>query len=500
MTKVLSLFVFALLFSPLSHATTYDWLIKGATIIDGSGKPAYTADVGIKKKRIAFIGSADEKVTATNTVNADGRVLTPGFIDLHSHGSAVKQGAFTNFLAMGVTTISLGQDGYSPVTEGFQDWHQQWQAQGSAVNIALFVGHGSLRRSVGLNDATPASQAQILKMQQTLDKALADTFGLSTGLEYVPGLYASKNELLTLARVVRQHDRLISSHMRDENDGKLLSSIDELAHQGQAAKVHISHLKSVYGKGAERGKEILAHIESWRHKGVQITADVYPYTASYTGIAIVFPKWAKTQQQLEALSETQKEQLASYLRQRVAKRNGPQATLFGSGPYQGMTLAEAALQAGKPFEQLLIEDIGPEGASAAYFIMDAELQETLIQGPQVALSSDGSPTMHHPRGYGSFARLIQDYVIKKKLLTLPQAVHKATGLPAKILGITDRGRIAVGQNADLLLFAPDKVKATASYSQPHSLAQGFDYVWINGQLAWQQQRQTDVRAGQWLRP
>ncbi|WP_416305103.1 N-acyl-D-amino-acid deacylase family protein [Neptunicella sp. SCSIO 80796] len=487
-------------FSAASQANDLDLLFRGARIVDGSGRPAYIADLGISQQKIVFIGDADKQgYSAELNIDARGRVLAPGFIDLHAHGNPLKDGSFSNFLAMGVTTIVLGQDGFSPAISSIDQWQQRWDSNGVGVNIALLIGHGSLRRYVGIGNVANISDKQLSTMQSVLANALETRFGLSTGLEYVPAIHATEQELIALAKVVGEKKRLIMSHIRNEDDDQLFASIMELARQGKYCNVHVAHIKSVYGKGQERGKDILALLSQLKNDRVPITADIYPYNASYTGIAILFPDWAKTDGMFKRALSTRRQELEQYLNNRVMARGGPKQTLMGSGQYTGLTLQQVADKLGKPFAQVLIDDIGPEGASAAYFIMDESLQSQLLTGEMVAMSSDGSPTMHHPRGYGSFAKLIEEYVINRQLLSIEQAVYKATGLSADILGITDRGLLKKGMQADLILFDPVNVRANASYQHPHQLASGFDMVLVNGKIAWQDANQ-QLRHGVLLKP
>lgn len=207
--------------------------------------------------------------------------------------------------------------------------------------------------------------------------------------------------------------------------------------------------------------------------------------ASYTTIGIVFPDWARPPQDYREVLRTRRPALAQYLRRRIAQRNGPEATLFGTAPYTGKTLAALAKESGRPFEEILMDRITPQGASAAYFIMDDSLQSALLATPWIMLSSDGSPSMHHPRGYGSFAKMIETYVLGRNLLSLEQAIHKMSGLPAQTLGLQKRGTISRGFKADLLIFDPKRIQAKASYAEPHQLAVGMEIVLVNGKVALQ---------------
>jgi len=480
-------FVFALA-APVGAAalepTPVDLVIINGQVIDGSGADPREADVVVGSGRILFVGDANlEGVSPDKVIDATGRVVAPGFIDPHSHGDPFETPAFENFLAMGVTTITLGQDGSSPEVDDLGAWLDRVDEQGVGPNVALLVGHGTLRARVGIGREPEPGPEQMQTLLERLDKALDLTFGLSTGLEYNPGLNAGYVELDNLARVVGARGRVIMSHLRSEDDGSLESALNELIEQGRHARVHVSHLKSVYGKGRERGGEILAILEEARDGGVDITADLYPYVASYTGLGLLFPEWAKTAEDFEVARRERRRELADYLRRRVMSRNGPAATLLGTAPHTGMTLADLAREQGKPFEQVLIDDLGPEGGSAAYFVMDEPLMAALLQGRHVAVCSDGDPRGFHPRGHGAFAEVIEEYVVGRKLLTLPEAVRRMTSLPAAILGLSDRGGIEVGTVADLVVFDPRRVRAAATYTEPFQLAEGFDLVLVNGRIA-----------------
>ena len=457
-----------------------DIIISDAIIIDGTGREPYRGFVGIAADTIAYISTEPYEGPRDREINAAGRVIAPGFIDLHAHGNPLKTPEFENFLAMGVTTIVLGQDGSSPIST-LPEWKFSIDSIGAGVNVAMMLGHGSLRSAVGVRDSI--TRIQLQKMLELLEEYMPYTFGMSTGLEYTPGLYASPDELHILASRVGGQDKLIMSHMRNEDDDELLTSLHELAQQGQHCQVHIAHLKSVYGKGKERAGEILAFIDSIRSAGVRITGDIYPYTASYTGISILFPDWCKTNEQFEVVRQSRRSELHAYLTRRIRDRNGPDATLFGTDPYTGRTLGELSEELDIDPADFLIEYVGPEGASGAYFIMDEELQEYLLRDPFIAVCSDGSPTGFHPRGHGTFARIIEEFVVNRNALTLEEAIRKMTSLPADILAIHDRGKLETGLQADLVIFEPELVKEKATYSDPLRLSEGFDFVIVNGKIA-----------------
>ena len=481
----------------------YDVLIRGGVVIDGTGAPGYLADVLIRGDRIARIGQIDaQTVRAARVIDATGKVVTPGFIDAHSHGDPLGTPALENFLAMGVTTICIGQDGESP--PNLKAWMYEVEQTQPGTNVATFVGHGTVRELAGVEDGALPTPEQLQHMQSLVRAAMdAGCLGLSTALEYQPGSFADLNELIAMAKPVGQAGGLVMSHMRSEDDDQIEAALAELLAQGErgACPVHVSHIKTVYGHGAQRAEQILALMAAARERGQRITADIYPYNASYTGIGIVFPDWAKPPHDYAAVVRERRAELAAYLRQRVTKRNGPEATLLATPPWTGKTLAQVAQQAGKPFEDVLIDDIGLDGADAAYFVMDAALQERLLRDPHVMICSDGSQTSRHPRGHGAFARVLHELVTRRGLLTLEAAVHKMTGLTAATTGLDQcqRGRLAEGFAADVLVFDPQAVRDTATYESPHQLACGFDWVIVNGQIARSPEGTSPRRAGKLLR-
>ncbi len=481
----------------------YDFLIINGTIIDGTGNPGFKADVLIQGEKIVLVETVDpESISVKHIIDAADKIVTPGFIDNHAHGDPLKTPDFHNFSGMGVTSILLGQDGAS--NTNMEMWMQDVESTHTGINIGTYVGHGSIRNQAGVKLDPDPSFWDRRKMAALVDKALkAGCFGLSTGLEYQPGSFSKLNELIAIAKPVGKWGGVITSHTRSEDDEAVQNSIAELIQQGQGGNcaVNISHMKVVYGHGADRAEEILGQMEAARQQGVHITADMYPYLASYTGIGIVFPSWAKPPYKYEEVVASRREELAEYLREKIKRRNGPDATLFGTAPWAGKTLAQVASELNKPFEDVLIDDIGPRGASGAYFVMDQELQDRLFIDPYIMTCTDGSPTMRHPRGYGSFAKVIRYYVNDKQLLTLEQAVYKMSGLPAKTLGLIGqkRGLIKAGFSADILIFDPDDVQDLASFEKPHQIARGFDWVMVNGVLVRSEGEFTGARPGKMLR-
>src|SRR5690625_610520 len=460
--------------------------IRDVRVIDGTGAPARHADVLVGDGRILQIGRINRRAArGARVIEGGGRVLAPGFIDLHVHGNPLED-SYEPFLAMGVTTVVMGQDGSSPGTgedgrRRLPEWMDAVARKGPDINVATCSGHGTLRRQAGIDDGTrEPSQADIARMVALLEEDLAaGSFGTSTGLEYVPGMYARQAEIAALGQAVARFGGVAMSHMRSEDDDRVEASIREHVEASRPARTHVSHLKVVYGEGAERAERLLQALEEYRAAGIELTSDAYPYMASYTGVGILFPEWAMPPTDYDQVLATRRDELRAALEARMIRRGGPGALLFGTGPHVGKTLAQVAEAAGKPFPDLLLE-IGPRGGMAAHFVMDAALQGRLMVDPHVAIASDGSPGGSHPRGAGTFAKWIAEYAVRDGAVTLEEAVRKVTSLPASILRLPGRGVLREGAIADLVLFDPSRVRANADYVDPTAHAEGFDLVLVNG--------------------
>ncbi len=483
--------------APYESEEELDVWLEGGTVVDGSGSASAVGDVLIDDGRIVHVGRV-ARATAKKRIDARGHVVTPGFIDAHSHGDPL--GPSENFLAMGVTTLCVGQDGESPSGDRIRTFASRLRKKKLAVNVAPFVGHATLRALAKIGGDPQPSEQQLARMKKLLASELEDgAFGLSTGLEYHPGSVAPPGELVALAEPLAKADALVMSHLRSEDADAIDAALDELLLQANAgARVHVAHAKIVYGKGEAAATALLRKLDAARARGVSITLDAYPYDASYTTIGIVFPEYAKGKNPWPKVKRQRRDELAAFLRERVGKRGGPSATLFGTGPWRGDTLADVATRAKKPFEDVLIDDVGPNGASAAFFVMDPVVQTRLLLDPFVMVGTDGGSQSRHPRGHGTFAKVLRELVHEKQLLSLPEAVRKMSHLPAETLRLAARGKLEAGAAADVLVFDPANVRDRATYAEPSLRAQGMRWVFVNGRAAIADGALTKARGGRLL--
>jgi len=311
----------------------------------------------------------------------------------------------------------------------------------------------------------------------------AGAYGISSGLEYVPERYSQTDELVEMAKVVGARDGVVMSHMRTEDTGVILGAIDELVAQGRYARVHAAHIEIVGGMVRQEGEAVVQRIEAARAEGVEITADVYPYLAGMADMSLVYPSWAKQRSEFEAAAENDRPRLEQALFDRVMQRHGPERILITSGEFSGSTLAEAAEALDLPFVDVLIDVFGFGGPGAAHFTQSQATHDVFILADHIAIATDGSASTRHPRSYATFPKVIEEYVVRDERMSLEKAVHKMTGLPARATGIGDRGTLEAGKKADLLVFAPENVRARATWSEYDLPPEGFDVVMVNGRVA-----------------
>lgn len=490
-----------------------DLLIRGGSVIDGTGAGAIKADVGIVDDRIVFIGdSAKENLQADRVIEAEGLTVAPGFIDPHTHADDdlfdPKRGANLPWLTQGVTTVFIGSDGRSRIPLGKA--LQQLQTQGIGTNVASFVGHGAVRQAVmGMSDAAPTPE-QLEKMKLLVRQGMDDgALGLSTGLYYAPGSYAKTEEVIELAKVAAERGGAYDTHQRDESSYTigLLGSIEEVIRIGREAKipVHISHIKAlgvdVWGQSA-RAIEI---INRARASGVNVTASQYPYVASGTGLsAALLPRWAEAggkQEMLKRIDDPAiRPKLIAEMEQNLKRRGGANSLLIRSANDRSLTgkrLDEIARARGKSPVETALEIIKAGNAGVTSFNMTESDIENFMKQSWVMTGSDGSGG--HPRKYGTYPRKIREYVINRHVITLPRMIQASSLQVAETFKLKDRGKLSAGYFADVIVFDEKTIADRSTYEKPELFAEGVKYVIVNGKVAIDGGKYAGALAGRTLR-
>lgn len=488
--KIGSAFICLILLTSIISAQTNSTVIKNALMIDGSGKVAFQADVRIKNGKISKIGKIKPKKNET-VFDATGKILAPGFIDIHNHSESglLTKGTADNQLSQGITTILVGPDGGSPfpLNEYFAKLNGK-----ISPNVGAFMGHATLREQVMNNDfARQATAEEIEKMKVLLEEAMKQgAFGLSSGLEYDVGYSASTEELVELAKVVAKYKGIYMSHIRDEEEG-LLNAIQEAINIGKQARipVQISHIKAgnrnVWGKSVDA----INLIEAERKNGFDVTADVYPYTA-----------WAST---ITVLVPSRKHEDRSEIEKGLNNVGGADKVLVTSceahPEYEGKTLEEIAASKNTSPVDIYIEIVKDGGAGVVCNSMNEEDVKNFYQQKWSMVSSDGGISSRHPRGTGTFPKVLGRFVRQQNWFSLEEAVRKMSSFPANRLGLKNRGLIKKGFTADLVLFDKEKVIDNATFAEPQKLSEGIETVWVNGQIVWENGKSTGIFAGEILR-
>jgi N-acyl-D-aspartate/D-glutamate deacylase len=494
-----------------------DWLIRGATLYDGSGAPGVVGDLAIKGDRLVGVGQFTV-AGKPRVLDGTGLVAAPGFIDLHTHSDYPLQKATTranvNYLTQGVTTVVTGNCGSGPVKVA--DYFRTLERNGVGSNVIHQVPHNDVRRAV-MKNANRAPTAEELKQMEVLvDQAMKDgAWGFSTGLIYNPGAYAKTDELIALARVAARHGGFYASHIRDEGLG-VLAATEEALRIGREAglPVHISHMKvsnrKVWGKAADT----IALVEKARQEGQKVTADQYPYTASSTSLsATVVPPQFREGDAKEYKARLDDPEQGPRIRQAIErslenKLNGAAVRIasYAVKPaWNGKDLAAIAAQEKKSPVDIALEIERNGGAQIVHFGIGEEDMRLIMKQPFVATASDGSArvpldsAMPHPRGYGCFPRKIGRFAIEEKLLLLEQALRSASGLPADILKLPERGYLKSGYYADVVVFDPKTFRDRATYDKPQELSTGVRWLFVNGKLALEDGKYTGALAGKVLR-
>jgi len=473
--------------------TALTTLIRGAVLIDGSGEPARRGDVRINGDRIVAVGQLAPE-PGERSFDAAGLALAPGFIDTHSHhdrGLDTARDALA-MVSQGVTTIVVGQDGGG---SDLATLFARLEKQTVAVNVASYAGHGAIRgRVLGKDFAREASAAEIDRMKALVRTEMdAGALGLSTGLEYDPGIYSSREEVLALAKVAGDRGGRYISHIRSE-DRWFWDAIDELIAIGRENRmpVQVSHIKLGMHDLWGQAEKLVGVLDAARRSGVQLTADIYPYTYWQSNLGVLYPKrnYADEKETEFVLAHVA---LASDI---IINRAN------GHTDYVGKTLAQVAALRGASFAKTLMSLLAEPGGESigivAKGMSDADV-ERLLQWPFANVCSDGQSFGLHPRGFGSFAKVLGPYVRDRKLFTVEEAVRKMTSLAAANVGVANRGRLTPGYYADLVLFDPATVADRADFGAAQAQAVGVRTVWVNGQVVFDNGKTTGTYSGRPLR-
>ena len=513
------LFLFLLAVAILP-AADFELLLKNARVVDGSGNPWFHADIGIKAGKIAAIGRLDGK-TADRIIDARNRVVTPGFIDVHTHSEAgiVKFPQAENFLRDGVTTVVTGNCGGSELD--LKDFFARLEKLRPGINLATLVGHNSIRREVMGSDDKKATPEELERMKKMVARAMeAGAVGFSTGLEYVPGTYAPTDEIVELAKVAARYNGIYTSHLRDEGE-QVMEAIEEALVVGMkaGARVQISHLKQDTKAYWGNTQRMLDLIEKYRAMGVDATADQYPYIAYSTGLGTTLPTWALAGGQEKLVERLKDPATRKKIFDEVLAFNKKRgyddfeytavAACRFEPAIEGKNLRQVSLLKGRGASheadvETVLDLMEKGGVSVVTTAMSEEDVTNIMRYRNTAIASDGGVPQFgagrpHPRNYGTNARVLNEYVRVRKVLTLEDAVRKMTSLPAQIFQFKDRGLVREGFAADLVVFDPEGVRDNATFAAPHQYASGFALVVVNGKVAVEEDKLTSERGGRILR-
>jgi N-acyl-D-amino-acid deacylase len=514
-------------------APPFDLLITNARIIDGTGGPSVTGSVAVRAGKIAGAGRISG--AAARTIDAGGRVVAPGFIDAHSHSdfSLLTDGNAESKIRQGVTTEVIGESGsvapQKPTSErGWSDFTGYFAAierSKIAVNLLSYVGLGQVREFVMGNDERGPKTTELEQMSRLVSDAMKQgAYGVATGLIYSPNAYAKTDELIALSRPASAAGGLYASHLRYDGE-KLREGIEEAIAIGEGARipVHVFHLKVTGAKNFGRMKEVIALVEAAQKRGVEFSADQYPYIASSTGLSQTIPPWAHEGGGARLAERLKDPETRAKIRREM---DDPHPTwenrLISAGTwhnvqlasireasykkYEGMRIDDAAKVAGKdPYDfvfEILIAHRGSVGC--VWFIIDENDLRLAMKQPWVSVGSDGSALatsgplrngVPHPRNFGTFPRVLGKYVREERVISLEQAVHKMSGLTARQLHIKDRGLIREGLAADLVIFDPATVIDRATFTDPFQYPLGIPTVIVNGRVVLDNGRHTGERPG-----
>jgi dihydroorotase/N-acyl-D-amino-acid deacylase len=501
---------------------SYDVLITGGEILDGTGAPAFRGDIAVSGGRIVRVSRAAlARSSAARVIDASGLTVAPGFIDLHAHlDPLLRLIDMESSLRQGVTTAVGGPDGGGPWPFGV--YLDSVEKAGPGANVAFLVGHNTIRREVmGLADRAPAPD-ELERMRRMIGEALGEgAFGMSTGLRYLPGTFATTDEVVALSKVASDSGGIYTSHLREEGLG-LFEGVAEAIRIAREADIRVvlTHHKAVGQKMWGESRRTLAMVDSARAMGLDVRMDQYPYTATSTGIAVLIPSWALAGGDSAFARRTRDPVLRDSIMRGIVfnllnDRGGGDlrrvqfARVAWDASLEGKTLHDWVVREGlaptpENGASLVIEAELRGGASGIYHVLDEEDVERIMRHPMTSHASDGRLSkpgegVPHPRGYGTFPRVLGVYVRDRGVLTLPDAVRKMTSLPAATLNLDDRGRVAEGLVADLVIFDPARVADQATFVDPHQYPAGIPWVLVNGRIAVENGRFIGRRAGAVLR-
>jgi N-acyl-D-amino-acid deacylase len=499
-----------------------DVLIRDGLVFDGSLRTPAQADVAIGQGRILAVGGLSGW-SAARTIDAAGRVVAPGFIDTHSHAaeSLTRKGLHwaEALLAQGVTTVVINPDGGGPVDLEAQ--RTRMRTLGLGVNVAPLLGHGSVRGTVLGSENRAPTPAERTRMRELVRAGMrAGAFGLSSGLFYTPGAYATTDEVTDLMRVAFDslgRSAVHTSHIRDEGTYSVgvVAAVDEIIAiaEGSGTTGIVTHMKAL-GPGAwGKTRECAAHVEAARTRGVAVWADQYPYEASGTSLfAALIPRDAQAGGRpafaTRLADPAQRAALLPQVRENIRRRGGAASLMVAFHPpdrrIEGQSLEQIAKARGVEPEEATLALVALHDTSTVSFNMSMDDIEFLMRQPWMLTCSDGAIYLPgegkpHPRGHGAFTRKLTTFVRERKTVTLPQALHSMTGLPADVCSTANRGVIAEGAHADIAVFDPAVLRDEASYQEPHRHASGMSWVLVNGTIAVDEGRPTRALAGVSLR-
>jgi len=504
---------------PMTQAAEFDVLITNGRIVDGTGTESKTGSVGIKDGHVVAVGEVSG--SATTVIDAKGQVVAPGFIDVHTHSEKISDiPAAENFLRMGVTTIITGNCGMSRTDVAA--FFNEISKAGMTLNVATLIGHGSVREEgMGGKFIRAPTEEQLTTMKQIVDRAMKDgAVGMSTGLIYVPGSFAKTEEIVELAKVVAQHDGVYASHIRHETV-RIFDALDEFTRVAREAKVRaeLSHIKLSGPTAWGKTGEVLAYLDKARAEGLQITHDLYAYTASSTGLRQTIPDSAlegTREDYIARLEAPEKKAKIIEGMLEILHRSGRKdysyavVARFATDPsLNGLTIPEAAKKVrgsdslNDQIELLLdIEKRG--GGSGVFHGMNEEDLTGFLKHPLTMIASDGGPRrlgedVPHPRSYGNNARILARFVREKKVISLEEAIRRMTSLPAQTFHLKNRGTLKPGDSADVVIFDPEKITDPSTFNDPHHYSEGFSEVLVNGVPVIHEGKLTAARPGGPLR-